>query len=775
MSQLLGQTDVITVATVRQTNSTISVTISSVPVEAMLDSGSTISLLREDMLASVAANTQSLPHPQHKLVTASGQPLTIVNCVKLTVCLNCLGVSHKFVVVQDLITPGILGIDFLQQHNLILNFFTSPVTVSLPQPHLSPPIEIFTSPPEMQHIVQAEQQRRAKVCSVMTVADPALEIVKDAVIPLFGEPVTFEYPGNIPSVFLPVVNEYTHLFRNSPGFTTIAYHHIPIQGSPVRVPPRRIPAHYRETVEKQIHQMLEQGVIEESCSPWMAPAVYVPKKSGEIRLCIDYRELNKHTVKDAYPLPLVDEVQDRLSGCSVFSTLDLQCGYWQLPVNPADVQKTAFCPGPGMGLYQFKRMPFGLTGALGSFQRLMDKIMCGLPFVTTYIDDVLVHSKTAEEHKNHLQIVFQRLSDAGLTLRGHKCTQAMSQVTYLGHKFTQSGLTPDRSKIQAVQDWPTPANVSSLRQFLGLASYYQRYISKFSTIAAPLTQLTHKRVVFSWSAECESSFQSLKSALTQAPILAYPDLNQNSSPFVLQTDASTFGLVAVLEQDGRVIAYASRTLTKCGQNYSVIQKEYLAIVYTLKQFRHYLLGRKFLLLTDHAPLQWLGSQKMEGMLCRWALSIQEFNFDITYRKGSLNTNADALSRRDQPHSSEVTALTVSVESPKQLAQCQQGDEVTKKLYDALLSSSSIPSGKLWRHCPFHRYKQIWSQLKFVDEVLCRCYSPGPTSNTVTVPILPKGLQVAALHRCHDNPSGGHLGYKKTLHKLQQEAYWVYMS
>ena len=158
--------------------------------------------------------------------------------------------------------------------------------------------------------------------------------------------------------------------------------------------------------------------------------------------------MNKRTVKDAYPLPLVDEVQDRLSGCSIFTTLDLQSGYWQLPVHPADVQKTAFCPGPGMGLYQFKQMPFGLTGAPGSFQRLMDKIMYGLPFVTTYIDDVLVHSKNQEQHKQHLQQVFQRLSDAGLTLRGHKCTLAMSQVTYLGHKFTQSGLTPDEKKFK---------------------------------------------------------------------------------------------------------------------------------------------------------------------------------------------------------------------------------------------------------------------------------------------------------------------------------------
>ena len=199
----------------------------------------------------------------------------------------------------------------------------------------------------------------------------------------------------------------------------------------------------------------------------------------------------------------------------------------------------------GMGLYQFKRMPFGLKGAPGSFQCLMHKIMRGLPFMTTYIDNVLVHFKTKEEHKNHLQVVFECLSDAGLTLRGHKCTLAMSQVTYLGHKFLQSGLTSGKSKIQAVQDWPKPANVSSLRQFLGLASYYRRYISNFSTIAAPLTQLTHKGALFNWSVECESSFQLLKSALTHAPILAYPDLSKKANIFVLRTDANAFGLGAV--------------------------------------------------------------------------------------------------------------------------------------------------------------------------------------------------------------------------------------
>ena len=223
-----------------------------------------------------------------------------------------------------------------------------------------------------------------------------------------------------------------------------------------------------------------------------------------------------------------------------------------------------------MGLYQFKRMPFGLTEAPRSFQHLMeDKIMHGLPFFTTKIDDALVHFKSEEQYKHHLQQVFQRLSDAGLTLRGYKFTLAMAQVTYLGHKFTQAGLTPDKSKVQAVRDWPTPNNVSSVKQFLGLASYYRHYISKFSTIAAPLINLTHKGALFGWSAECESSFQLLKSALTQASILIYPNLSHNASPFVLQTDVSAFGLGAVLEHDNHVIVYASRALTKCEQNYSI--------------------------------------------------------------------------------------------------------------------------------------------------------------------------------------------------------------
>ena len=200
-----------------------------------------------------------------------------------------------------------------------------------------------------------------------------------------------------------IVQANQDLFRTTPGATTAAYHYMPTTGTPVRVPPRHIPAHYWKEVERQLQDMLREDIIEESCSPWMAPAVFVRKKTGELRMCVDYREVNRRTAKDAYSLPLVDEVQDRLSGSTIFSTLDMRSGYWQMPVHPRDQEKTVFCPGPGMGPYQFKRMPFGLAGAPSSFQQLTDKIFRDLPFVTCYLDDVLVHSGNVRLHGKHLK------------------------------------------------------------------------------------------------------------------------------------------------------------------------------------------------------------------------------------------------------------------------------------------------------------------------------------------------------------------------------------
>ena len=277
------------------------------------------------------------------------------------------------------------------------------------------------------------------------------------------------------------------------------------------MPPQSVPAHFHNEVERQIDHMLKQGVIEESSSSWMAPAVFIPKKFGGLRICIDYRELNKQSIRDSYPLPRPDEVQDHLAGSKFFTTLDLHSGYRQLPVAPADREKTAFCPGPGMGLYQFCCMPFGLSGAPGSFQQLMDSILRGLPFVLTYIDDILIHLPTEELHKEHLQL-------AGLILHGKKCHIGLPQVYYLGNVFSRAGMQPDPGKIQSVQEWPLPTNVTALKQFLGLASYYRRYVENFATMAASLHTLTQKNVPFQWNQACDIAFSMLKGKLIKSPV-----------------------------------------------------------------------------------------------------------------------------------------------------------------------------------------------------------------------------------------------------------------
>ena len=298
-------------------------------------------------------------------------------------------------------------------------------------------------------------------------------------------------------------------------------------------------------------------------------------------------------------------------------------------------------------------MPFGLAGAPSSLQWLINQIFRGLSFVTTYIDDVLVHSASEEEHVGHLKQVFQRLREAGLTLRGWKCHIAMPKVVYLGHVFSTSRMAPDHRNIVAVQEWSVPTNATEVRQFLGLASYYRRYIHWFANIAKPLNALTQKATAFEWISECQDAFNSLKRKLTQAPILPYPSFHQSASPFVLQTDASAVGLGAVLEQDGHVIAYASS------------------------------------------------------------------------RKGSLNSNADALSRHEATqHISAATQIQVT-ESKEELREAQQADSNIRKLANALTRSNNQPTGKMWRHPPLSRYRQLWSQLTMEDGVVCRRYSPGP--------------------------------------------------
>ena len=405
-----------------------------------------------------------------------------------------------------------------------------------------------------------------------------------------------------------LLRQYSGLFATKNidlGRTSVVKHNINTgDARPVKQPLRRIPANMTEEVNSQIDEMLSKGVIEPSTSPWASNIVLVKKKDGSTRICIDYRRLNAVTEKDAYPLPRIDEVLDQLAGNAWFSTLDLFTGYWQVEVDAEDRPKTAFTTRKG--LFQFRQMPFGLCSAPATFQRLMETVLAGKQWeiCLVYLDDVIVYGESFEQMLKNLQTVFDCLAKAGLKLKPKKCTLFAKEVRYLGHVVSQNGVSTDPDKISAVQNWPVPVSVKEVRSFLGLCGYYRRYIQGFAAIAKCLHRLTEKGRTFIWNQECQIAFETLKSKLVEAPILAHPDFTK---PFILDTDASLDSIGGVLSQeiDGRerVIAYGSRVLSKTERRYCVTKRELLAIVFFVSQFRHYLYGRKFKIRTDHGSLR----------------------------------------------------------------------------------------------------------------------------------------------------------------------------
>ena len=433
------------------------------------------------------------------------------------------------------------------------------------------------------------------------------------------------------------------------GQTSMVHHQIQTgTATPIRQPPRRLPLVLREEANKTIESMQKQGIIEPSSSPWASPVVLVRKKDGSTRFCVDYRKLNNVTKKDSYPLPRIDETLEALAGSKWFSSLDLRSGYWQVKLDPADKEKTAF--STGLGLWQFTVMPFGLCNAPATFERLMEQVLRGLPLdvCLLYLDDILVPGKTFDSHLNNLRQVLQRLRNANLKLSPEKTNLFQKEVTYLGHVVGERGVSTDHSKICAIESWPLPNNRKELKKFLGLCSYYRRFVPNFAEVAHPLHELAQDAGAnFEWTDEAKKTFQNLKQLLTSTPVLGYPD---SRGEFVIDTDASNYGLGAVLSQtqDGveRVIAYYSRALSQAERNYCATRKELLAVVQAVKHFHPYLYGKKFKIRSDHASLQWLlNFRHPEGQLARWIEVLQMYDFTIEHRPGKKHANADALSRR----------------------------------------------------------------------------------------------------------------------------------
>ncbi|UYV63748.1 hypothetical protein LAZ67_2005487, partial [Cordylochernes scorpioides] len=424
----------------------------------------------------------------------------------------------------------------------------------------------------------------------------------------------------------------------------------------------RVSKREREIMQKEVDAMLERKVIQPSESPWSAPVVLVKKKDGTWRFCVDFRRLNHITKKEVYPLPRIDDVLDHLSSARYYSTMDLKTGYWQVEVDERDREKTAFVTPDG--LYEFMVMPFGLCNAPATFERMMHNVLMGLKWniCLCYLDDIVVYSVTFEEHLERLSKVLSCLQQAGLTINPDKCLFGSTRIKILGHVVDKDGIQPDSEKVEAIKKFPVPKSVCDIQSYLGLCSYYRRFIKNFSKIAAPLQILLKKDQKFIWTQEQKDSFESLKKTLMQKPVLGH---FKESAITKLHTDASSYGLGAVLvqiqENQENLIAYASRTLSKAEKNYSTTERECLTVIWAIGKFRPYLYGRPFEVVSDHHSLCWLaGLKDPSGRLARWALKLQDFDATITYKSGVKHKDADCLSRYPLPESPALTSLTLKI-------------------------------------------------------------------------------------------------------------------
>lgn len=644
--------------------------------------------------------------------------------------------------------------------------------------------------------------------------------------------------------------EKRHVFSLSEwdvGLAKDVEHRIRLSDStPFRERSRRLAPADIEDVRQHLQQLLTAGIIRESPGPFASPIVVVRKKNGSIRICIDYRTLNSRTIPDQYTIPRIDDALDCLSGSKWFSVLDLRSGYYQIAMTDEDKEKTAFiCP---LGFYQFERMPQGITGAPATFQRLMEKAVGDMHLlqVIVYLDDIIVFGRTLEEHEQRLLKVLDRLEEFGLKVSRDKCQFCQSQVKYVGHIVSEAGIATDPEKVAVVKNWLEPTDLKSLRSFLGFCGYYRRFIANYSSIVRPLTELTKgypptqkskkaqpkdpAKIYLKpsepfkerWDQSCQHAFKKIIDCLTNAPVLAFAD---PTKPYVLHVDASMNGLGAVLNQEYpeglKPVAFASRKLSDSERNYPVHQLEFLALKWAVvDKFHDYLYGANFTVRTDNNPLTYvLTTAKLNAVGHRWLAALATYDFNILYRPGRHNIDADLLSRQ---YTNSIEPWTdVPQSAIKAICKKESTNETAKspvRLVDQLgVPPSVIPDAYVF---PVSLKATMFDQLTPQDLQIAQDLDPciGPIKQTIQtgqphVPsnnqppnvtllsrenarleikdnllyrqrklpngtvnkqlVLPERYQSSVMTSLHDEC--GHLGVEKTTELLKERFYWPRMN
>ena len=565
-----------------------------------------------------------------------------------------------------------------------------------------------------------------------------------------------------------LLTDYKEVFaRNpkSPKRTQILEHRIITNDAlPVYHKPRRVPVTWEQDIDTQVSEMLSNGIIRPSYSPWNAPVMLVKKKDNSTRFVCDFRGVNEVTKRDTYPLPHIKDVIDKMAGSKYWSTLDAASAYWSIPLSEADKEKTAFAVPRGK--FEFNVMPFGLSNSGATYQRMMDICLSGLRTdkVLSYMDDIVIFSKTFDEHIRDLKSVFECLHTAGVTLKASKCIFAAEKVEFLGFELSVEGIKPQARLTNAINDLPRPGSKKELRRFLGMAGFYRAFIKDFAALSQPLNRLTGDNVPFVWDSRCDSAFQKIKQYLICKPVLAFPKLNE---PFVVEVDASDYAAGGVLSQKGvdnvlHPIAYFSTSFTGSQRNWAPITKEAFALVLAVRHWHIYLIGAEFILRSDHNPLVYIRKQKdPRGKFGRWIAELEEYHYTVEYIPGKDNVKADCLSRNQaaheqQPQSSFEDKIYATMMDNSDFVEQLKYEQGTDPLISAttrlIKNGESITEGRL---------KRVKYQLRIENDLLTKSGRP----------IVPASMRKFVVSKIHNTT---HVGTDKTYAILKDRFFWPNM-
>lgn len=768
---------------------------------ALIDTGATISCISQT--AADRMGVRRLDVENKCLKAVNGNRLKIVGKCKVIFALDECLFKQEFMIISDLNCNIILGQDFLVGNKMCVDFCNNCISFSKGKIHFvhhkvgkqrqSEPAFVAKQNPEKRIKQSNSELKKGNTDGSANVSSrPAVDTIvfqelgKSDYIYFSKLPDSGEFSLQAEENRF-IINEelileekrslLTLLEQNADRFafsneqlgrSTVVQVDIKTSDEePVRCHPYRTSPVQREVIDEQVREMLKLGVIRESTSPYAAPVVLVKKPDDSWRFCIDYRKLNKKIRRDNYPIPRIDDIIDNLTGAQYFAELDLNAGYWQTEITNGK-HKTAFVTSTG--LYEFNVVPFGLATSQAVFQRMMDKVLGDLKYkgVMVYVDNVIVFGKTFEEFMNILNDVFRRFREANLTFKPSKCKFGLKKIEVLGYMISGVEIRPSENKIKAMRDVRAPTSAKEVKQVLGLFSYYRKFIPDLARITLPLTKLLKKGVKFHWNSEHQDALDYIKRLMCSEPILSYFSTDKALSTR-LYVDASNEAIGAVLMQ-GRMtmcpIAYASRKLSEAEKKYSTTEKECLSLVWALRYFRHYLWGLHFQVVTDHRALCWLQSKRdMYGRLARWALAIQEWDFDIVHCTGKSNVVADFLSRNPlvelsdpqvDPNLESSDGLEIFSINIDSLAGEQANDPFCNRWFSQISERPDAAHGGFFLRNNF-LYKRVRRSGEIRD-----------------VLVLPKSMFQNVMHELHDEAwTGGHLGLAKTLKRFRSRYFMQY--